>query len=303
MQKFSTVFEKHIRNNGGKVGLSVLLIASLLALTGAAYLSHNTAEAAAIYSASDTLSDSAPNATSDHTIVFTTPTGVAAGETITVTIPSGFATTSGLDFQDMDLSGSSAGEQTLANTASGATWGATTTSAGATTTVTFTSGSGTFSTDETITIEIGDNATAGATGDSWFRNPTKSSATGTADIYTISIGGSMSDSGDMLVAVIEGVTVSVTIDESLAFSISSETNANCDGTFGTLGGPDTTTTTIPFGTVSSPNTFFHACQNLSVSTNASSGYVMTGETNTSLKTSGGVLIDSGTCDGTCNEST
>jgi len=292
-------FVKHVESNRGKVSLSVVLIVSLLALTGVfVFTRQNTVNAAALTDLSDTLNQSAPTATSNHTIVFTTPTGVAAGETITVTFDSLFSTSSGLDFNDMDLSGSSAGEQTLANVASGATWGATTSGD---IVVQFTSGSGTFAVGETITIEIGDNATAGATGDSWITNPTKVLEAGIADIYTVSIGGTQTDSGDMLIAIVEGVAVSVTIDESLSFSVTSTLNSDCDDKFATLGGPDSTASTVPFGTLTSGNTFFHACQDLSVSTNASSGYALTAQTDTALKSGGGVLINNGTCDGTCTE--
>ena len=52
-----------------------------------------TVQAANITVVSGTLSDSAPSASSTHTIVFTSPTsptGIAGGENITATIPSGF---------------------------------------------------------------------------------------------------------------------------------------------------------------------------------------------------------------------
>ena len=197
---------------------------------------------------------------------------------------------------DMDLA-SGTSNFTLADTASGATWGATTSGD---IVVTFTSGTATMATSTVVNIEIGDNATTGATGDSYIQNPTKSAAAGVADIYTVSIGGTNPNSGDILIAVVEGVAVSVTIDESLSFSVTSTTNADCDTAFSVLAGPDSTASTVPFGTQSSANTFVHACQDLAISTNASSGYAVTAQTNTSLK-SGSNLINSGTCDGTCNE--
>jgi len=298
-------FAKHINSNRGKVSLSVVLIVSLLALTGVFVLTknRNTAKATAIQSASDTLNNSAPSATSNHTIQFTLGEALDAGESITVTFPVGFATTTGLDFNDFDLAtGTITGDETLGNTASGDTWGATTTGTGAgTTTITFTSGSRTIATNTVVYIQIGNNATAGAAGDSYIQNPTKSAAAGTADVYTVSIAGTNPNSGNMLIAIVEGVAVSVTIDESLSFAVTSTLNADCDTKFSTLAGPDSTASTVPFGTVTSANTFYHACQDLSVSTNASSGYAVTTQTNTSLKTGAGVLINNGICDGTCTE--
>jgi len=292
-----TGFAKHTRNNGGKISLTAVLIVSILASTGVfVFTRQNTVNAAAITSAKDTLNNSAPTATSNHAIQFTLGEALDAGETITVTFPSGFSTTSGLDFNDMDLA-SGTSNFTLADTASGATWGATTSGD---IVVTFTSGTATMATSTVVNIEIGDNATTGATGDSYIQNPTKSAAAGVADIYTVSIGGTNPNSGDILIAVVEGVAVSVTIDESLSFSVTSTTNADCDTAFSVLAGPDSTASTVPFGTQSSANTFVHACQDLAISTNASSGYAVTAQTNTSLK-SGSNLINSGTCDGTCNE--
>ncbi len=290
-------FVKHIKSNKGKVSLSILLVVSILSLTTLfVMVQNNKAEAAAIRNSSDTLNNSAPNATSNHSIVFTSPTGVAAGQTIIITFPSGFSTTSGFTFADMDLSGATNGEQTLAAVASGASWGATTTGD---VTITFTSGTATLPASEVVTIEIGDNAAAGGTGDSYLTNPTKSAATGTADIITISVSGSFTDSGDILVAIIEGVTVSVTVDESLTFSIAAQTAAQC-ADYDNAAGTEVTTTssTVPFAQPAL-DTFIDACQSVSVSTNASSGYVVTVEEDDQLRTGAAVEIPDGTCDGAC----
>jgi len=290
----SADFVRHIKQNRGKVSLSVLLIVSLLAAVGVFFVTQNNrASAAAITSASDTLNNSAPGATSTHTITFTTPTGVAANATMTITFPSGFAT-SGVDFTDMDLK-DDGGDVTLADTPSGTTWGATTSGD---IVVTFTNGSTVVDAGSVIEIQIGDNADSG---DQSFTNPSKSAGVGTADIHTITIGGGFGDSGDILVATIESVTVSITIDESLAFSITGVTNASCDTIFGAdNAGPDTTTSTVPYAD-DTTNVFHHGCHELEISTNASSGYVLTNEINQSLRTSAGVLINNGTCDGTCTE--
>ena len=113
------------------------------------------------------------------------------------------------------------------------------------------------------------------------------------------------DSGDVLTAYISDVTVSVTVDESLTFSINGVSLVACDGTFAALGaGPNlTTSNAVDFGTISTFNTFIHGCQDLAVITNAANGYNVTAETDTSLQSSGGVNIDSGTCDGACTDAT
>jgi len=290
---------RYVEKNRGRISLSVLLIVSVLALTGVFFVTHNNiVDAAPITLASDTMNNSTPSstaiATSTHLIAFTLPTALSASDTITITFPSAFATTSGLDFNDFDLTNAGS-EETLGNHSETGIWGATT-SGGIV--ITFTVDDGGVASGATMTVEIGDNATAGATGDSFITNPVKVLAAGIADIYTVSIGGT-SDSGDMLIAIVEGVAVSVTIDESLAFTIASSTNDDCDTAFSSLPGPDSTASTVPFGTLTTPNAFTHACQNLTVSTNASSGYVVTAQIDRSLR-SGSLLIANGNCDGTCD---
>jgi len=107
-----------------------------------------------------------------------------------------------------------------------------------------------------------------------------------------------------MVAIIEGVAVSVTIDESLSFSIAGVTNTACtEG--GTATQVTTTAITVPFGSSGlAANTFYKGCHDLTVSTNAASGYSVTNEVNTSLlrpgTDSGDKTIDNAICDdGSC----
>ena len=73
----------------------------------------------------DTLSDSRPSIGANHTIVFTLSAGnhINENDTIAVTFPAGFNPGS-VDYTDIDLSASSAGEQSLGATASSTGWGA-----------------------------------------------------------------------------------------------------------------------------------------------------------------------------------
>lgn len=79
------------------------------------------------------------------------------------------------------------------------------------------------------------------------------------------------------------VEVSAAVLESLSFSIEGVTNANCDTTFGTFDGPNSTATSVPYGLLSSLDTFHHACQDLTVSTNAGGGYSTTVHETTNLR--------------------
>ena len=89
------------------------------------------------------------------------------------------------------------------------------------------------------------------------------------------------DSGVTAFAIISGVAVSATVAETLSFSISLVTNNDCDTAFGTLAGPDSLATSIAFGELTA-GTFYHACQDLGISTNAGNGYNLTGQETTSL---------------------
>ena len=60
-------------------------------------------DAANITDVSDTLSDSAPSASADHTITFVTPSGVANGETIVIDLTEGFTNGAGVDHTDIDI--------------------------------------------------------------------------------------------------------------------------------------------------------------------------------------------------------
>jgi len=115
--------------------------------------------------------------------------------------------------------------------------------------------------------------------------PPTAHSQGTADIYTIVVdtydgdpdsGGQIIDYANVKVAPIEGVLVSATVDESLSFTvagITTDSGAYC-GITRTSATPDSTAYSIPWGTV--PSTYAVATHNteqqLTVSTNAVSGY-------------------------------
>jgi hypothetical protein len=187
---------------------------------------------------------------SNHTIKYTTPTGVAAAGNMTVTMPSGF-TIGSVDYTDIDVSwGASTGyenELTLAGTPSGSTWGA----AFASQVLTITSGSGTITAASKVVVEIGTNATAGATGDQQITNHA------TAATYTISIGGGFGDTGKIAVVVLDDdqFSVTATVDPTLTMSLSATSTA-----FGALSSTSVTT--------SSPNI------DVTISTNAQNGYTV-----------------------------
>jgi len=198
-------------------------IGLIFILLGAFFVPYS-AYAADLTSKSDTMTSLKASTVANHTILFTTPTGIAAGETITLTFAS-FLIAASLDFEDLDMSTEASGgdgvcdtgdsEKTLAASASGTTWGAVRTTS---TVLTFTSGTDTIAAGSEICIEIGTNAEEGATGTEQMTNPTAGS-------YTLVIAGVQTDSGKIAIQVITDDQVVNTgiVAESLSFSISDVT--------------------------------------------------------------------------------
>ena len=228
-------------------------------------------QAANITSVSDVLSDSAPSAVSDHTITFTTPTGIAASETVTITFPSGFNMGS-VAFGDIDLSVAAA-NQTIAATANATDWGAAV--SGQTLTLTAPSSGTPAAANDELIIKIGTNATGGS---NQITNP---SAEGS---YEITIGGTMADSGATRVVILTAVTVSASVATIFNFTVAGTpagTKINNQTTTGA-----TASTSIPFGSLDAL-TATTSAQLLTVSTNAANGYSVTVQVDGALRSSTG----------------
>jgi hypothetical protein len=240
------------------------------------------AEAANVTSFSDTLSDSAPVVGSDHTITFTTPTGIVNGQTIVVDFSDGPFVVGSVDFTDIDVIDGSTNLSVAADCS-----GLDETSAafsGTTLTITFCSGdSASIAPNGTTTILIGENATFGVAGNAQLGNPTVGS-------YEIDITAGAADSGSTRVAIIAPVVVTAAVDTSFTFTVTGvggggSATVNQEPITGT-----STATTIPFGTLTA-NTASTAAQELSVETNASYGYAVTVQVDQQLTSSTGADID------------
>lgn len=207
-------------------------------------------KAASLTSVTDVMSRLKTNTLANHEISFTTPTGVAAAGTITVTFPSDFAPEGGIDYTDLDLSANGS-DITLAATPSGTTWGAVFGGTG-NRTLTFTSDTGTIAASSAIVVKIGTNATGG---DKQITNPTS------ADSYTISITCGASDSGSLAVAITDEdqVSISGSVSPYLQFAVTQGTVA-----LGTLSRTSEKTATAT----------------MTAATNATSGYSITVNGNT-----------------------
>lgn len=294
---------KNIKQNSGRATLASLLIVSLMLVTAGLYIFTGTAKAAALTNIKDTLSTSAPSTSANETLMFRTPTGVASGATIIVTFNfTGIPVPAALDFTDVDVSSQASGdgvcntgdtEVTLAATASGATGGLARTS---NTVITFTNGTTVIAAGAEICIEIGTNATNQSTGVRQILNPAKSAGTGIADTPSISMTGTFGDTGSALVAIIDTVAVTVTVDQSLSFTIAGVASGSCS-IDGAATAVTTTANTVPFGSSGlAVDTFYKGCHTLTVSTNASGGYSLATSENTSLSRAASSLIPDSTCD-------
>lgn len=258
----------------------------------------------------DILSASAPETGANHDIYFQPGTAFSAGTTLVVTLDAGFTTTPTAP-GDFDLSwDDGTSEVWLAAAASGTnTWGVSVSN----TEITFISSSAALwqpGTSDIVVIEIGSDADAGeGSGSGQYTNPSKSGDPGEADTYNIDIqsdpdgDGTFEDTGRAMVAIIEGVTVSATVAETLTFQIANVTPGDCDTTFGDEGDASSVTnTSVDFGDIGTA--FTHGCQDLAIGTNASNGYGVTSQENSWLWSAGNTIIDTG-CDGgaeACTES-
>lgn len=229
------------------------------------------AEAAAITSYSDTLSTSEPSVAADHTIVFTTPTGVPNSGTVSIDL-SAFNSTSTITAADITVSTTSA--NTVAATCGGTEHvGASFGTNDSILTLTFCAGDGSFiAANGTTTVTIGatnqlDNPTAGS--------------------YEIPLTTSSGDSGETRVAIVDVVTVTASVDTLLNFSVGGVTSGQT--VHGTTTGTSTSPTAIAFGelTANEPRT---GAQDLTVSTNAANGFTVTVTADGQL-VSGGADID------------
>jgi hypothetical protein len=250
----------------------------------------------------DILSDSRPGAGANHTVSFAINSGFDASEYLDLDWPSSYAFPPEIDCGDVDVA---TGTQfTLSTTSSGCvatanTWGALFMSDTRVFRLTAPSNAGIYvATGTTMTITIGLNASSQQSGNSRIVNP---SAVGS---YSLDVAGPVG-TGRMMVAIYAGFDVSAQIADSLSLSVSSISAGVCTADDGaSITAKDTTATAVPFGTINA-NTFYQACQDLSVATNAVAGYSLSVQESSAMKTaSGQYVIPDTTCDaGGCSEIT
>jgi hypothetical protein len=228
-----------------KIISSVVILSLLLPILG--IFSPSKAIAASVTTATDTLSRLAVSATSDHTIMFVTPTGVASTQNITLTFSAGFTGIGSMVGADFDFAINSGGTCTSGSWTEQAvvTSGATSSQwniAGSSQVVTITSGgaSATVTAGRCIRLKAGLNATdttGSGPGSHQITNP------GTVQTATVTIAGSFGDSGIISIPTMDSdqVNVTATVNSALSFDID----------VGTATGDNNTPYSVPLGTLSS----------------------------------------------------
>ncbi len=237
------------------------------------------AEAANVRLVSDTLSDSAPSVPSNHTISFVTPTGVANGQSIVINFSNGPFALGAVAFDDVDITDDGTDLSIGAGCGGAEEVGFSTTTN--TITLQFCPGDGaSLPANGTTTIQIGTNATFGATGNAQLTNPAVGS-------YEIDVTAGAADSGSTRVAIISPVVVTAAVDTSFTFTVAGVATGtvNQEAITGS-----TSATSIPFGVLTQGSATTSA-QQLSVSTNASYGFAVTVQVSQQLLSSTGADID------------
>lgn len=290
----------------GKIQIVTTLIIALFFMTTGFLIIPNLASATALTDAKDTISTPIPGSLAQHSWVFTTATILDTGADATAdanfffqfpqTNPDPF-TIGAILVADVTVTCTSCDTSVFSVTA---------------VTVSDTGGEAKndaikVEVDETAhdsaDIPVGSVITVTIDAAPGITNPSKSAAVGTADTYQIQVetredlGNTTLDEGTSMVAIIEGVTVSVTIDETLAVTLAETSAALCDAN---IPGTDLSDDAghdadeITFGTLSAGDAFNHSCHKVIVSTNADDGYTTTVE-KTQVLTSGGNTIADGDC--------
>ena len=238
-----------------------LLTATLIAIIALTHI--RTVYAAALNTLSDAQSSLKISTLSDHTFQFITPTGIAAGQGISITLPSGYATGT-LAVANFDVATTTAasctsfvdGPVVASSSGFGTSWGV----SQATSTIYVYAGSNNFVTaGKCIQIRIGSNAISQASGTSQITNPSSPGA------YAISIAG-FGDNGTITQNIITDDTVAMTgtVNQSISFSISTTTIY-----FGTLA---VGSARFASSTNTSGDTIETIAHSITVSTNAPSGF-------------------------------
>ncbi len=175
---------------------------SIVVLITTAVVAASIVHAATVTTANDYPSTLQAGESANHHVVFTTPSGVAEGETVTLTFASDFDTSSlvedDIDVEDDDT------ELTTAADCSGSEQVAISIASDVVTLEVCAGDGGAIAATSVVEVEIGTNATASGTGSNQITNPTS------AGTYFLSIAGTFGDTGSIALPIGSDDSVAVT---------------------------------------------------------------------------------------------
>ena len=247
------------------VGFAQQVVATLaacaLVLASMGLYTTATAQAANLANVSNTLSDSDNGVTSAHEVAFTIPnpggTAITAGDTITITFPSGFTGVGSVGAGDtsVTVNGTAVGSPTVTPSGQDVDISGVAASPG----------------DEVV-VAIDDGVVT---------NPGNGS-------YEFVVDTGVGDIGYTRVAIIDNVDVTAVVETTFDFAIAGTATGPAVNGTSTTG--SSTPTAIPFGVLTAgvPEVL---SQELTVSTNARNGFVVTLETDGDLQSANGAVID------------
>lgn len=284
-----------LRGNQDRFGLATstqiafLLIVSLLLWTIGAPALLQRAHAANVTSVTDTLTTSNNGTNAGHTIQFTVPAFVAPTQTIKIgldpvtslfTQAYSAATSTDVTFY---VDGTTAYTVVSSCTAGNQVTALANYNTGSDENLTFTvcAGAATIASSSVVTIGI---ATSSAATKLWTNPATTGS-------YRITIGGTMTNSGETRVAILPNITLTASVATSFTFTVAglaTTTGFYLDFASTTA---STTATKLPFSTLASSTGAVILGQRLTVSTNARNGFAVTVQENQPPTSSTGATID------------
>lgn len=250
--------------SASRKAIATLLAAAIVLWTFGYY---TTVQAANVTGVSNTLTDSAPGADSDHQVKFTIPTGSSLDPAETIVIDIGFEST------DWDFTGLTPGDITVV--APDANFDAPVIDA-VNDTVTIARNTSSVSAGTEIEILIG--------GTNKINNPTAPTLGNQSYEIGITAG---TDSGYARVVILDTVLVTARVATTFDFTVLGLASATINGEATNIA---TGSTTIAFGTLTA-DTEYTAAQELNVQTNAANGFIVTVQTDGEFRSSTGAEID------------
>lgn len=234
--------------------MSGIVVVAVTAMTIGVTTFFKTASAAQLSNLSMTASSSVPGATTNFMLAYTSTNAANDGQTIEIAFDSAGNNYAigALVFSDLVASGMSIVSGCTASPSE------------------VTMAFGNNPDIITLTVCTGDTITAGAKTISFNNNRITNPAT--PGSYKVRVAGTQTDSGETVLAVVNQVTVTAAVDATLTFSVAGVASGQTIN--GETISTTTTATAIGFGTLAS-GTPVLAAQDLSVTTNAANGFIVT----------------------------